>query len=867
MGWKDAPVVGQTPAAQPRWASAPAADAAPQRKNYRLEDTIPGPGGKSYNPDGTEWAPNDPNNEVDAATASNTILRADANGVLRPTQVSPEEYAHVNEDSAAHADSLRILPDFDLRDLWTAIKGAPETGLAMANNAAAAGVAGITAPFVGENDDDSANYIRDFMAENSYSPQGESAQKLTSALGDAFAPMEHGKQALGDTVMDATGSPGAATLGYMAPDLATVLLGPKPKAGNYVQTETRLGPVTSKVKAPPTDLTAPGADLSGGAPPVQKGPRFDTQDPVKRARAAGMKVLPSDVERVTGKKPGLGDRIAEAIAPEDVRRDMTMENQGAANEMQRSKLRAPEGKRLDDAGIEDLKKPHFDTYQEVQDAINVVPPSEDYLFALDDATQKAGFPKGSKPSVTEVISALRTKARRKKNNPQADDKLEAEGQLAAESADRLEDAMGTELKNTGQEELLTKYQDARKSLAELNDAKKTQRGGNTDIQAVRKLDKKNPGRMTGETKMLADVGEDFPDIKSSMTGAGKRKVGAGELNREGIIARGAKKVARGAVKGVAKVIPPLGDRLLVDSEGFQNRMGPSANAAERSYFSDYGKKPPEGGNPPSAPEGPGGGSVDFEPTPNVPSGKAISLSERLGLAPDPVANPDALPETPDMLTAETPPRSRGDIEPRFDAQAEADKLAGELGLDIRSGTKGAIGEKELSDLLADQGAGDTALEPLGGRAIRERKQGDMIGDSDKSAPLQLTQKPKGEISATKDKRGNITVRHEKGGEITAIELPDQGVVQIKDSKVPAGARGQGRGQAMANALLRIAKKSGHRLVSDNRVSESAQAMWAALKKKGLNVKQNPATRNAGGELVSKSELKPVFEVVAEPVTE
>jgi predicted GNAT family acetyltransferase len=761
----------------------------------------------------------------------------------------------------------RILPDFDLSSIWKTITGAPEAGLAMANNAAVAGIAGITAPMVAQNDDDAANYIRDFTAENSYTPQGDNARELTSALGDAFSPYEHSKEALGESVLDATGSPGAATAAHMLPDLATILMGPKPAAGEYGTMETRLGPITTKTKAAPADLTAPGADLSGGAPPARKTPRADPDKPVQTARAAGYKVLPSDVHRLTGQKPGLGDRIAEAIAPDDVRRDMTLEGQNVTNRLAREKVGAPEGARLDRRGVKKLKEPHFKTYEEVTNAINVVPPSEDYLFALDDATQKAGFPKGTNPSVTEVISSLRNKASRKINNPAADDKLEAEGLMAREAADKLEEAMGTELKNTGQEELLAKYQAARQSLGELNDISKSQRGGNVDPQKLRKLDEKNPDRMTGQTKLIADVAENFPEVRSSMTGAGKKKGGGSGLPDKATLAAAAAKLGKKAARGVAKMAG-LGDRLLVESEGFQNRMGHEAKGAERSYFADYGKKggkePPQ---TPPAPSGPGGGPVPFSPTPGVPSARSVTLSDRLGLEPEPVANPDVMPETPDMLTADTPPRSRGDIEPDFDVQAEADKLAGDLGLDVRSGTKGAIGQKELSDLLADQGAGDTALEPLGGRAIREEKQGDMIGDSDKSAPLQLTQKPKGEISATKDKRGNIVVRHEKGGEITAIELPEQGVVQIKESKVPKGSRGQGRGQAMANALLRIAKKSGHRLISDNRVSESAQAMWAALKKKGLNVKQNPATRNAGGELVSKSELKPVFEILDDTVAE
>jgi predicted GNAT family acetyltransferase len=758
---------------------------------------------------------------------------------------------------------FRIAPDFDVGSLWKAIKGAPETALAGVNNAAAAGIAGITAPLVSQNDDDSAGYIRDFMEHNSYTPQTDSGRELSGALGDMFAPMQHGKEALGDAALEATGSPLAATGAYMAPDILSVLFGPKPSAGNYGTAETRLGPVTTKSKAPPADMSDIGDFLefhNDAAPPPRKAPRVDPDNRVGRARAAGIKVLPSDAERLTGEKPGLVDRMAEAIAPEDVRRDMTLENQKAGNQLVREKVGAPDGAVLDKRGVENQKKPHFDTYQEVQDAINIVPPSEDYLFALDEATQRAGFPAGSNPSVTEVISALRTKARRKINNPNADDKLEAEGRLAGQAADKLEEAMGTELKNTGQEELLAKYQDARESLAELNDIKKSQRGGNIDPQKLRKLDEKNPGRMTGQTKLLADIAEDFPDLKSSMTGAGKKKTGGGELTREGVIARGAKKAARGVVKGVSAVTGgKLADRLLVESEGFQNRMGEAATPSERSYFSDYGKKP-KNGKPPSGPP-PG---APPQQSGVVPS-KAVTLSDRLELEPDAVANPEKMPEKPDTLTADTPPRSRGDLAPKFDVQAEADRLAGDLGLDIRTGTKGAVGKKELSDLLADQGAGNLEVAPP-----REMEQLELTPKARTEQPNNsgLTSPPtRGKLSSAIDDKGNITIRHEDGGELSAIELPGQDVVQIKSAQVPKEARGQGRYTSMVQALVRQAKKDGKRVWSDSRVSEPAQRAWAALKKAGLKVKQNPATRQASGELVSNSELKPVFEIVDDLVAE
>lgn len=772
-----------------------------------------------------------------------------------PATSAPKESSWLDD-----AGDFQITPDLDLRSLWTAIKGAPETGLAMANNTAAAGVAGLTAPFVTDGStDDAADYTRDFMEHNSYTPQGDSARELTGAIGDAFAPYEHGKQQLGDTIMEHTGSPALATAGYMGPDLATILMGPKPAAGKYGTTETGLGPITAKTKAPPSDLTNVGDVLDfhrEQAPPVDKGGRMDPQDPVKTARSAGYKLLPSQVEQATLKKPGLGDRIAEAIAPEDVRRDFTIDNQGVTQGLARDKLKAPEGASLDETGLDAMREPHYQAYRDVEKAVEVVPPSEDYMFALDDATQRAKFKKGAKPSVTEVISALRTKARKKLNNPNADETIAQDGAADRDAADALEEALGKRLGELGDNESLTKYQNARKSLAEINDIDEAQQGGIVDAGKVKRKDDKTQKRLTGQSKMMADVNASFPDAtKSSLSVAGRKGSTHLPESREGVV----KKVAKAAARGAAKVTG-LGDRLLVESEGFQNRMGKPATPVERTYFEDYGKKGELVSSPGAVDPEKG---LDFAETPGVTPSKAVTLSRRLGLEPDAVDNPDALPETPDKLTADTPPATESRGMP-FKASRLGDDLAGDTELDIRSGTKGAVGQKELADLLADQRSDGLEVAPP-----REMEQLDLKAGGEPSNRLQLTKSPKGagKITAARDKSGNVTVRHEDGGEITAIELPDQGRMQIKDSKVPADARGQGRGQAMTRQLLSMAKKKGLQLVSDNRVSESAQAMWTALKKKGLNVRQNPATRQTNGELVSKSELKPVFEILDDAVPE
>jgi hypothetical protein len=72
---------------------------------------------------------------------------------------------------------------------------------------------------------------------------------------------------------------------------------------------------------------------------------------------------------------------------------------------------------------------------------------------------------------------------------------------------------------------------------------------------------------------------------------------------------------------------------------------------------------------------------------------------------------------------------------------------------------------------------------------------------------------------------------------------------------------------MMKRLIEIGRKRGEKVISDNRVSEPQAALYAELEKQGIKIKRNPATKRASGELVSKSELKPVFEVIGTPATE
>jgi hypothetical protein len=132
--------------------------------------------------------------------------------------------------------------------------GGPEAAMTIANNALGQSYAGLKGmvvdPLMGEN---ATNTIRETVASNTYQPRGENAQKLLAGIGEAFAPAEKMKSAVGDKVLDATGSPGLATAAYVAPDVIATTLGAstvkptkapgvKPKATKPVVAERDMTP-------------------------------------------------------------------------------------------------------------------------------------------------------------------------------------------------------------------------------------------------------------------------------------------------------------------------------------------------------------------------------------------------------------------------------------------------------------------------------------------------------------------------------------------------------------------------------------------------------------------------------------------------
>lgn len=415
--------------------------------------------------------------------------------------------------------------------LPTMAKGAPEVALNAVNNAIVAGGAGLTAPLVAQSDDDAANYVNDFMAENTRQPTGESAKRLTNALGAALAPAEDIKNTLGDTTLEATGSPAAATAAHMAPDALLTLLG------------------------------AEGA--SAGAKAIPKALKADTpvSPMVENLRAADIRMRPSDIKALHPRADVPGTfREKFADAPE-LKKDMTLHNQDRVTTLAGEELGVEIGvSGLDDAAFAKAREPHGATYDMVENVLRDKPMSPETVSTFREALDsiKLELPRGEKLSLVGVLGKLRKRAAKRiqSDNPE----MEAKGFADRNMADALEDRLEAELDAAGEPQLFTEYKDARQAFAKINDVETATRGGQVDAGIVKKLGEKG-AKLSGRLKLIADAADAIPNVTKHSSTTAARAGGEIESSREGMV--------KSLLKAGVRKIPGMD----VGSERFQRTLG------------------------------------------------------------------------------------------------------------------------------------------------------------------------------------------------------------------------------------------------------------------------------------------------------
>ncbi len=623
-------------------------------------------------------------------------------------------------------------------DMWrhglkTIGLGAPEAVGTLATNAAVTAGAGLGSALEGPD------YVQDMQSRFGYQPRGESAQDLVEGLGRAFdfTPI---KDALGDTTLDATGSPLAATGASMIPDLAATLFPANKLVPKARETAVSRGAVGGMDVGAP----APGGQL---APERALPPKPDLPDAVGAARAAGYELRPSDIQAAhpAAKVPGT-TRERFADAPE-LKKDTTLKNQVQTTRNAGEEIGLKDATEISEQSLDAARKPHLDTYTATGDAVGKFAASPEFAKELGGIWQREGLEPQTRvkirkqvkayengeisgPDAIKTISALR---RRAAKQMQSEDVTQNDmGATNRAIADALENEIARRLEGGGDAKLVGQFRDARTALAKIHDVDTATIGGQVDAATLARLQDRGV-KLSGKLKLIADTAARYPNVlKHSRTTAARA---GGEMadSRSGLI--------KDAAKSVIRKIPGMD----VGSKRFQDKNYGKVDPVRAEY---YGREAPPApvkvDEPVQAFD-----SMEFSPTPGVMPVRAARETE-LELAPERVDNPDALPETPDMLTADTPPPVRGDVD--FEPTDLADDLG--LEIDIRTGTRDAVGEQELADLLAEQGAGDLRVAP------RDMEQLDLGVALEQPRRLELDPPPGTTRGGKTKQRGFLRIRDE-----------------------------------------------------------------------------------------------------------
>lgn len=484
---------------------------------------------------------------VPIADSTDVMLNGQRYTVPQPAQSSEGPSLW---DRVKNADTGDPIIDMWLHGLPKLVKGAPETALGVGANTLVAAGAGLASPLEPEG------FVENFTQQHAYRPYGESAQELTAGLGDIFAPIEHAKAGLGDAVMDATDSPVAATAARTLPDLGMMLFGGAPLAKGAERMPTKFeapAPVTGLEKAPPPAINPT----------------------VESLRAADFRMRPSDVRGVQPDKsvkvPGeFREKFANAA---DLKKDTTLHNQNRGTQLAAEEISTRD---LSEASYESAKKPHIAKYELAESVIGGLPEvSEKFASAVRAARDevKLELPRGQAPTVTKIMGTLRRRANKRINsgNPET----ETAGFKDRALAEDLEEAFGEELARAGEPQVLDEFRAARQSLAKIHDAETATRAGQIDAAKLFQLEQKQPGRLSGRLKLIADAHEFVPNVTGHSTKTAARAGGEIESSKEGMLKSGAKALIRR--------IPGMD----VGAPAFQEKFG-RVDPARTSY---YGQKP------------------------------------------------------------------------------------------------------------------------------------------------------------------------------------------------------------------------------------------------------------------------------------
>jgi len=363
---------------------------------------------------------------------------------------------------------------------------------------------------------------------------------------------------------------------------------------------------------------------------------------------------------------------------------------------------------------------------------------------------------------------------------------------------------------------MDQLQQARVALAKNQAVQSALHGSNVDPQALARMQRADPGLLTGGLKATADFANEHPAVSGL---ANKIEVAPGLVNDLG-------KAAGGGSAGIESLISP----------GFYTRVFGGKAAARRVLTGDTGAAVQA-----AQARYPGASADQLAPIEHGP------------------------PQPPPGMTASTPtapPAAPGGPPGGIslaDLLAHGVEQAAPQGLSLAPGAPVAPAGIPFQQNAAHMAGGLTLADELAPRRAGASN-ADLAGVMSQGVPEGIAQRTPGgiPIAHEADELGNHTVTSPNG----AIHAQENGpYLQVKRSDVAPGARGQGEASAMMERLAQEASDRGLSLASDVSVSPDARRLYAGMQKRGFNVVRNPSTLNPStNNFVSADPRKPVFVV-------
>lgn len=275
---------------------------------------------------------------------------------------------------------------------------------------------------------------------------------------------------------------------------------------------------------------APGAEARAGAR-LAKDTRV-AADKIRaagsvapQARAAGFDVTPSTVAGTRSVEPS-GYRAAmegPTRAPEASLRNAQQANRRLGDELN---VQPSADGRLEPQAFDEARRPAFGVYEEAK----AVPggPSPEYSDAVAQAIQGIDIPTEAAPEVARLMQRYgavgdsaqlvedlknlrRTAAKRREGDTANQVVNEALSDVGMAIADELENELGRRAAAAGDAGFQQRLQQARVHLAQLYEAERATVGGYVDAGQLSARQQKT-GKLTGELGLLANMGENMPDV-------------------------------------------------------------------------------------------------------------------------------------------------------------------------------------------------------------------------------------------------------------------------------------------------------------------------------------------------------------------